>query len=207
MYYSSKWIKVDWHTLGQTLNFSCFWALMCAATSTIHTFTLRETSHLQADFTEETFDRHTQRPHVCVHFILECFVFKKKWNFSTECCPPDILYMQAPLHDPLGSTGGCCSHSMKQQVSHLLKEWLYALSVTLLFRIIDALEKIVCIMLMYCPLILTCTSLQCCTSARCTTPHSTATPLRMSACSVITCDFFWLLKHCSFSTCGLTGLI
>lgn len=94
--------------------------------------------------------------------------------------------------------GSCCSHGVKQQVSHLLKEWLYALWVTLLFCIIDALEKIVRIMLMYCPLIVTGTSLQRCTSARCTTSHSTATPLRTSACSVITCDCFWLLKHCSF---------
>lgn len=37
-----------------------------------------------------------------------------------------VIYIQAPLHTTLGSTVGCCSHRMKQQVPHLLKGLLYA---------------------------------------------------------------------------------
>lgn len=117
MYYSFEWIKADWHDLGQTLKFLCFWAL--SATVLHHTFIPIEGSQVWAEFPEETFDVHAQWPHVCPHFILEFFLIQTGRPNTKGLAL--VAHAQATV---LGSRGSGCSLNRKQQVSHLWKKHL-----------------------------------------------------------------------------------
>lgn len=131
MYYSSEWIKADWHTLGQTLNFSCFWALMRRRATELHC--QHTLLYRCRQFPEKTLHIQSQWPHVRLHLILECFPLKKKQKTETNKTATWV---------------GCDAAAFKVE-NEAVRIW----------QLLSALEGIVHIMLMCCPLTLPSASL------------------------------------------------